>query len=172
MTVAGLFLLVVSLTAVSFGGGNTLLAALERELVQPGFISPEEFATAVAMGQSTPGPLAAFTTAVGKYALGWPGAVAATAGLVVISLGAVLVIRLVPRAWFQAAPVQGALAAVPPYVLALVLLLAWRILFGGAVSVSVLGVAIMLVVVAGRLVKAPTAPLVVGAVLLGMIGGL
>jgi chromate transporter len=172
MTVFGLFLLVVSLTAVSFGGGNTLLAGLERELVQPGVISPEEFAAAVAMGQSTPGPLAAFTTAVGKYVAGWPGAVAATAGLVVVSLGAVLVIRLVPPAWFQTAQVAGALAAVPPYVLALVLLLAYRMLFGGAVSVSVLGVVIMLGVVVGRQVKAPTAPLVVGAVLLGMIGRL
>ena len=166
MTVVKLFLLVVSLTAVSFGGGNTLLAGLERELVRPGFISTEQFAAAVALGQSTPGPLAAFTTAVGKYTLGWPGAVAATGALVVISLGAVALIRLVPQPWFQTAAVRGALAVVPVYVVALVLLLAYRIV--AETSFTLVGVAIMLAVVVGRFLKAPTAAMVIGAVLLGM----
>ncbi|HLN59956.1 MAG TPA: chromate transporter [Symbiobacteriaceae bacterium] len=166
MTVLKLFLLVVSLTAVSFGGGNTLLAGLERELVRPGFISTEQFAAAVALGQSTPGPLAAFTTAVGKCALGWPGAVAATSALIVISLGAVALIRLVPQAWFQTAAVRGALAVVPVYVVALVLLLAYRIV--AETSFTLVGLAIMLAVVLGRLLKAPTAAVVIGAVLLGM----
>lgn len=79
-----LFFLVVSLTAVSFGGGNTLLAGLERELVQTGVISPKQFAVAVALGQSTPGPLAAFTTAVGSAVAGFGGAVAATLALIVV----------------------------------------------------------------------------------------
>lgn len=162
-----LFLLVLSLAALSFGGGNTLLAGLERELVQTGVITPNEFALAVALGQSTPGPLAAFTTAVGQAVSGFGGAVAATAALIVVSLGAVYLISKVPASWFKLAPVKGALEAVGPLVTVVLFFLAGRILLPG--GVQWLGLGIAAGVVAARLYKLPTAPVMIGAVCLGML---
>lgn len=164
-----LFFLVVSLTAVSFGGGNPMLAGLERELVPSGVISPTDFAAAVAMGQSTPGPLAAFTTAIGRAALGWPGAVAATFGLIVISLAVVALIRHLPRAWFQSPVLRGGLEAVGPYTVAAVFFLAYRTVLSGHLEAWAGPVAIMGLVAAGRLFRLPTAALMLGAVALGMV---
>lgn len=169
MNVWQLFMLVVSLTAVSFGGGNTLLAGLEREMVQPGFISPVEFAAAVALGQSTPGPLAAFTTAVGNYALGLPGAIAATMALIAVSLSAVFLIGKVPKRWFALPPVKSGLALISAYAVALIFFLGYRILLAGSQGTWAAPVAIMALVVVGRQLKAPTALLILGAVAVGML---
>ncbi|MFZ5815274.1 MAG: chromate transporter [Bacillota bacterium] len=165
------FLLVVGLTALSFGGGTTLMAGLERELVQTGVISAEEFAVAVALGQSTPGPLAAFTTAIGMAAGGLGSAVAATLALILVSLGAVFLIARVPPAWFRLPPVKAGLEAVGPLVTVIVLYLAGRILLTAGGGLHGLGLLITGVVVAGRLYKLPTAPLMLAAVLVGMLAG-
>lgn len=162
-----LFLLVVSLAAVSFGGGNTLLAGLERELVQTGVISADDFAVAVALGQSTPGPLAAFTTAVGNAAAGLGGAVAATAALCVVSLSAVYLISKVPSAWFRRPAVKGALEAVGPLATVILFFLAGQILLPR--GVEWLGLSITATVVAAKLYKLPTALVMIGAVFLGMM---
>lgn len=169
MSVLQLFFLVVSLTAVSFGGANTLLVSLEREMVPQGFISPVEFATAVALGQSTPGPLAAFTTAVGRYALGLPGAIAATVALIAVSLTAVFLIGKVPARWFALPPVRSGLALMSAYAIALVFFLGYRILLAGNHERWAAPVAIMALVLVGRQVKAPTVLLILGSVGLGML---
>jgi len=169
VTLLRLFFLVVSLNAVALGGGGMMLAGLERELVGGGFITPAQYAAGVALGQSTPGPLAAFTTAIGNYALGWPGALIATGGMMTVSLIVVAVIRLVPPAWFRQPRVQGALAAIGPYVAALVLFLALRIGLSGGAQRLVLPVLIVAGVAVGRLKKVPTPALMLGAVALGML---
>jgi chromate transporter len=169
MSVVRLFLLVVSLTAVSFGGGNTLLAGLERELVHTGAISPAQFATAVALGQATPGPLASFTTAVGRYTMGWPGAVAATMALVTVSWIAVMLIARVPKGWFELHTVKSALAAITPYALALAVFIAFRIIQAGNHQRLTAPLGIAGLVLVGRLRKVPTALLMVGGVALGML---
>lgn len=162
-----LFFLVVSLTAVSFGGGNTLLAGLERELVQTGVISPKQFAVAVALGQSTPGPLAAFTTAVGSAVAGFGGAVVATLALIVVSLSAVYLISKVPSAWFKLAPVKGALEAIGPVATVIVFYLGGKALIPG--GFQWLGFGITAGVAAAKLYKLPTAPVMIVAVFLGML---
>ncbi|MDF2629296.1 MAG: Chromate transport protein ChrA [Symbiobacteriaceae bacterium] len=168
MTLARLFLLVASLNAMALGGGGMMLAGLERELVGGGWITPGDFAAGVALGQSTPGPLAAFTTAIGRAALGLPGALVATAGLVVVSLGAVWVMGWVPLAWFRQARVQGAVALVPPYVTALVLFLALRMVLAGEATRPWLPILVVAGVVIGRVKKVPTPALMLGALGLGM----
>lgn len=168
MTLTRLFFLVVSLASVAFGGGSVIMTGLERELVGGGWITPAQFAAGVALGQSTPGPLASFTTAIGNYTLGLAGAAVATAGLLVVSLCAVMLIRVVPVGWFQHPRVRGALAVVPPYVSALVLFLALRMLITGPSARPLLPVLITGGVVVGRLKKVPTPALMIGAVLIGM----
>lgn len=161
-----LFLQVVSLAAVSFGGGQILLAGLERELVQTGRLDPQSYAAAVALGQSTPGPMAAFTTAVGNAVQGFGGGLAATAALMVVSLAAVALISRVPRQWFQLPVVRAGLGAVAPLAVALALYLSLRTLRHEHLSLTTL--AMVAGVTAGRLAKLPVPLLVLGAVGVGM----
>lgn len=60
-----LFVKILGLAAYSFGGGSVIMAGLEREFVQTGQLSAHDFGVAVAVGNATPGPLAAFVPAVG-----------------------------------------------------------------------------------------------------------
>lgn len=162
-----LFVLVASLAALSFGGGQTLLVGLERELVQTGMLDPHRFAAAVALGQSTPGPLAAFTTAVGLAVAGVGGAVAATAGLMAVSLAAVALIGRVPAAWFTVKGVRDGLAAMTPLAAALAFYLAWRT--WDAAPASWTGAIILAGVAAGRLLRVPTPALTLAAVMAGVL---
>ncbi len=162
-----LFVLVLSLASVSFGGGQVLLAGLERELVQTGRMDPQTFAVAVALGQSTPGPLAAFTTAIGMAMNGFGGGVAATAALIVVSLTAVVLIARIPSRWFKLPPVKAGLGAVAPLVAALAFYLGLKSLT--AAAPGWLGLTVVAGVVAGRMAKLPTYALVLGAVGAGML---
>lgn len=163
-----LFFLVVSLDMVSFGGAQLLLAGLERALVQTGQLGQPEFAAAVALGQSTPGPLAAFTTAVGMAVGGLPGAAAATAALLAVSLAVVWVIQLVPASWLRHPRIQAGLAGLPPLSVALVTFLAVRLLLEQGVPTAT-GTAVMTGVLAGRLLQVPTGWLLSGAVLVSLL---
>jgi chromate transport protein ChrA len=174
MAALKLFFLVVSMSALSLGGGAYLMTGLERALVGGGVLSPGQFAAGVAIGQSTPGPMASFTAAVGNAALGVSGAVAATAALLVVSLGAVLLLQWVPVAWFQAPRVQGALKAIQPFMAGVALYLGVHMALAGVgegttAARPLVPLLILGAVVAGRLRKVPTPVLVGGAVILGML---
>lgn len=169
MSVLELYVLVVSLTALSFGGGSTLQGFLERELVGSGMVTSEEYLNAIALGQSTPGPLAAFTTAAGKAALGVPGAIAATLGLMTVSLMAVQIISRMPAGWFKQPAVRNGLGGVAPFIAALVFVLAWRNLPTVTPDGWILPAVIVAGVVAGRMAKLSTPLLMLGAVAAGML---
>jgi chromate transporter len=65
--------------AVTFGGGFVMIPLLESELVQiHRWLSPSEFADAVALGQVTPGPVMITATFVGSRMAGVMGALVAT----------------------------------------------------------------------------------------------
>jgi chromate transporter len=65
--------------AVTFGGGFVMIPLLELELVQVHrWLSPSEFADAVALGQVTPGPVMITATFVGSRMAGVFGALVAT----------------------------------------------------------------------------------------------
>ncbi|HET9327289.1 MAG TPA: chromate efflux transporter [Candidatus Eisenbacteria bacterium] len=65
--------------AVTFGGGFVMIPLLELELVQVHrWLSPSEFADAVALGQVTPGPVMITATFVGSRMAGVMGALVAT----------------------------------------------------------------------------------------------
>jgi chromate transporter len=68
--------------AVTFGGGFAMIPLLESELVRiHGWLTPQEFADAVALGQVTPGPVVITSTFVGYRVAGIPGALIATASV-------------------------------------------------------------------------------------------
>jgi chromate transporter len=64
--------------ALSFGGGVTVLAEMQRELVSVrGVMTADDFATAFALGQATPGPGILYLIPVGFRVAGVPGAAVA-----------------------------------------------------------------------------------------------
>ena len=89
-----IFILYTRVALFSWGGGPASLALMQRETttalwIPPGgtvpvpWLSPDEFADAVALGNALPGPIAPQVSAYAGYKLaGLPGAVAAALGTV------------------------------------------------------------------------------------------
>jgi chromate transporter len=82
VTSSGLFLVFLKAGGLLFGSGYVLLAFLRADLVQRlGWLSEAQLIDAIAAGQVTPGPVFSTATFVGLVLGGWPGALAATAGI-------------------------------------------------------------------------------------------
>lgn len=78
MSVLDVALLFLRIGVVSFGGGTGVLAELQHELVdRRAALTQQQFLTAYALGQATPGPGILFLVPLGFYAAGAPGAVVA-----------------------------------------------------------------------------------------------
>jgi chromate transporter len=68
----------------SWGGGPASLGLMQRETVSAGWVTPNEFADAIALSNALPGPTAPQASAFVGYKLaGWPGAIMAVIGTVV-----------------------------------------------------------------------------------------
>lgn len=79
-----LALVLVQSALLSFGGGLAILPELERQLVvERGWVSHEDFVTAYALGQATPGPAILFMIPLGYLIAGPQGAVVATLAFLV-----------------------------------------------------------------------------------------
>ena len=97
MSVLDVALVFLRLGAVSFGGGTSVLAELQHELVGlRGALTQQQFLTAYALGQATPGPGILFLVPMGFYAAGAPGAVVAVVAFLVPPL---LLQVVVARQW-------------------------------------------------------------------------
>jgi chromate transporter len=93
------FLAFMKIGSVLYGSGYFLLAFLETEFVK-GFavISNQQLLDAVAIGQFTPGPVFTTATFIGYLISGFPGALAATAGIFLPSFLLVLLLNpLIPK---------------------------------------------------------------------------
>lgn len=79
-----LFWVFTKVAFLSWGGGPASLALMQRECVAAGWITQAEFAEAVAVGNSLPGPIAPQVSGYVGYKLaGFWGATAAATGTVV-----------------------------------------------------------------------------------------
>jgi chromate transporter len=74
------FLVFAQLGLLSFGGGNAILAEMQREAVGRGWLTNAEFLQAYAIGMMTPGPGTLFIVPMGFGAAGVAGAIAAALG--------------------------------------------------------------------------------------------
>ena len=97
--VLGLFLQFLLLSAMAFGGTNTVLPDMHRYVVEVHhWITDKQFADAYTISQATPGPKVMYVTLIGWQVAGWVGAVATTLAVVIASAGlTLLVVRLSAR---------------------------------------------------------------------------
>jgi chromate transporter len=78
MSLVDIALLFLRTGVVSFGGGTSVIADLQHELVdRSGAITRDQFFTAFAIGQATPGPGILYLVPLGFYAAGVAGAAVA-----------------------------------------------------------------------------------------------
>ncbi len=117
-----IFWLFTRVAFLSWGGGPASLALMQRETVAEGWVTPDEFADAVALGNSLPGPIAPQVSAFVGYKLagGW-GAAAGAAGTVLPTT----LLMLAAIAYFyqikESATLKAMLTAVRPVVVGLLL---------------------------------------------------
>ena len=101
--------------ALVFGGGHVVLPLLHADLVQPGYISADQFIAGYAAAQAVPGPLFTFAAFAGASSDLLPGFYGALIALLSIFLPAALVLLAVLPHWQrlqQYAPVRAALSGV------------------------------------------------------------
>jgi chromate transporter len=111
MNVVVLYLLLLKATVTSFAGMGSLPQIRQDFVYTHGVITDEELGQAVVLGRSAPGPVGAYVVAVGYFAGGWPGVVAAWLAMITPAL---LVIPLlsVTRRWLHVPRVRAAVDAV------------------------------------------------------------
>lgn len=93
MSLTGLFFLFMYIGACTIGGGLVAITLMQQELIPRGLIASEEFFSMVAISESTPGPIGInMATYIGYKLYGIPGSIVLTAGMVLPSLVAILII--------------------------------------------------------------------------------
>lgn len=128
-----IFVLYARVALFSWGGGPASLALMQRETTSalwtpPGaatqvpWVTPQEFADAVAVGNALPGPIAPQVSAyVGYKMAGFPGAVAAAAGTVLPTTLLMLVMVVYFFKIKDSLTIQSMLKVVRPVVVGLLL---------------------------------------------------
>ena len=128
-----IFILFTRVAMFSWGGGPASLALMQRETTHamwmpPGlteaqpWVSPVEFADAVAVGNALPGPIAPQVSAYVGYKLaGTPGAVAAAAGTVIPTTVLMLIMVVFFFGIKDSPTVKAMLQAVRPLVVGLLI---------------------------------------------------
>lgn len=78
-TLVALAAIFSQLSLLAFGGGNTILPEMEREVVEVHhWMSGEQFSAMFALAQAAPGPNMMIVTMIGWHVGGWPGFLVAT----------------------------------------------------------------------------------------------
>ena len=125
-TLTQIILLFSSLSILSIGGGNTVLPEMHRKSVESyHWLSDKQFADVFAISQAAPGPSILIVTIIGYKAAGIPGAILATAAMM---LPAGLLVFLVSRVWERAknSPVRKAIEkGLAPLTVGLILASGW-----------------------------------------------
>jgi chromate transporter len=97
MSVVALYFLLLKATVTSFAGMGSLPQIRQDFVITHALISDEQLSQAVVIGRSTPGPVGAYVVAIGYFADGWPGAVAAWLAMSTPALLAIPLFTLLRR---------------------------------------------------------------------------
>lgn len=118
-----IFILFTRVALFSWGGGPASMGLMQRETISAGWVTPEQFADALAIGNALPGPISPQVSAYVGYKLaGLPGAIAATTGTVLPATVLMLVMIVFFFGIKDSPNVAAMLKAVRPVVVGL---LAW-----------------------------------------------
>ncbi len=119
---SGLFISFFKIGLFGFGGGYSMLALLEREIVRMhGWLSAAEFVDIIAVAEMTPGAIAINSaTFVGYRIAGLAGAAISTLGVILPSLLLVIPAARLVTLFYQNKNLQNALRGIHPAVLALI----------------------------------------------------
>ena len=122
-----IFLLFTRVALFSWGGGPASLALMQRESTTAGWVTTDEFADAVAVGNALPGPIAPQVSAyIGYKVAGVSGAVAAATGTVLPTTLLMLVMVIFFFSIKDSPAVKAMLTAVRPVVVGLLIWTAYE----------------------------------------------
>ena len=125
-----LFIVFSRVALVSWGGGPASMGLMQREVVAAGWVSPEEFADALAIGNALPGPIAPQVSAFIGYKLaGIAGAVSAVTGTVLPTTLLMLVMIVFFFGIKDSPTVAAMLKAVRPVIVGLLLWTAYTMAY-------------------------------------------
>jgi chromate transporter len=117
-----IFWLFARVALFSWGGGPASMALMQRECTAVGWVTPEEFADALAVGNALPGPIAPQVSAyIGYKMAGLPGAIAAAGGTVLPTTILMLIMIVFFFGIKDSPVVKSMLTAVRPVVVGLLL---------------------------------------------------
>lgn len=78
-TLLSLAIIFTQLSLLAFGGGNTILPEMQRQVVEVHhWMTAETFSSLFALGQAAPGPNLMIVTLVGWHVAGWMGVLVTT----------------------------------------------------------------------------------------------
>jgi chromate transporter len=111
VNVVALYLLLLKATVTSFAGMGSLPQIRQDLVVTHGVVTDEQLSQAVVLGRSAPGPVGAYVVAVGYFAGGWPGVIAAWLAMCTPALLAIPLLTLL-RQYLHLPRVRAAVDAV------------------------------------------------------------
>ncbi len=124
--VLGLFVQFLLLSAIAFGGTNTVLPDMHRYVVEVHhWMTDKQFADAYTLSQAAPGPKVLYVTLIGWQVAGWIGAAATTLAIAIPSAAITLaVVHLSARN--REAPLRRAIrSGLAPIAIGLMLSSGW-----------------------------------------------
>ena len=105
----------------TIGGGYAMLPLIQAETLAHGWLSPERMIDFIAVSESTPGPFAVnIATFVGMETCGIPGALCATAGVVLPSFIIILIVAKCFDRYRKSRVVGGCMSGMKPAVVGLI----------------------------------------------------
>ena len=122
MTYLQLFLAFLQIGAFSFGGGYAAMPLIQEQVVTKyAWLTQTDFTDLVTIAEMTPGPIAInAATFVGNQVAGIPGALVATAGVILPSCIFVTVLAWLYNRFRKMALMQGVLKSLRPAVVAMI----------------------------------------------------
>ena len=135
-----LFLSFFEIGLFTFGGGYAMISFIREKALAYGWMDEAELLNAIAISESTPGPIAVnMATLVGSETGGFLGALVATLGVVLPSFFVILLVSSLLRGVLRYRGVKAFLGGVRPCVVALILSTALTLSLGTLLNFTGIG---------------------------------